>query len=75
MPRARVHVIPTSSPDDVSGLQALVQEERLDPARVVAVLGKTEGNGCVNDFTRAFAVSALKQTFEGTTENGYLLIW
>ena len=74
MPRARVHVIPTSSPDDVSGLQALVQEERLDPARVVAVLGKTEGNGCVNDFTRAFAVSALKQTFEGTTENAALVM-
>ena len=27
----------------------------------VAILGKTEGNGCVNDFTRAFAVSALQQ--------------
>ena len=26
---------------------------------IVAILGKTEGNGCVNDFTRAFAVRAL----------------
>ena len=26
---------------------------------MVAILGKTEGNGCVNDFTRAYAVQAL----------------
>ena len=30
------------------------------PAAVVAILGKTEGNGCVNDFSRAFAVQALQ---------------
>ncbi|MEL7149563.1 MAG: ring-opening amidohydrolase [Pseudomonadota bacterium] len=61
MPRARIHVIPTAAPDDVSGLDHLIQTGALDPKRLVAVLGKTEGNGCVNDFTRAFAVSALKQ--------------
>ena len=27
---------------------------------IVAILGKTEGNGCVNDFTRAFAGQSLK---------------
>lgn len=61
MPRARIHVIPTSAPDDVSGLMRLIDEGALEPARLVAILGKTEGNGCVNDFTRAFSVSALKQ--------------
>ena len=61
MPRARVHVIPTSAPDDMSGLKTLVEEKNLDPARLVAILGKTEGNGCVNDFTRAFSVAAIQQ--------------
>ena len=60
MPRARVNVIPTSAPDDVSGLLKLVETGEIDPSRLVAILGKTEGNGCVNDFTRGFAVSALK---------------
>ena len=33
----------------------------IDPGEgIVAILGKTEGNGNVNDFTRAFAVRALK---------------
>lgn len=61
MPRARMHRIATAGPDDVSGLCALMDEGALDPAKLIAILGKTEGNGCVNDFTRAFAVSALKQ--------------
>jgi cyanuric acid amidohydrolase len=61
MPRARIHKIATTGPDDISGLRALIATGALDPSKLVAVLGKTEGNGCVNDFTRAFAVSALKQ--------------
>lgn len=60
MPRTRLHIIPTSSPDDVSGLEALIKSGQIDPSALVAILGKTEGNGCVNDFTRAFAVSTLK---------------
>lgn len=59
MPRARIHVIPTSGPDDTSGMRALIAAKALDPRKLIAILGKTEGNGCVNDFTRAFAVSAL----------------
>ncbi len=60
MPVARLHRIATARPDDVSGLQALIAAGQVDPDRVLAVIGKTEGNGCVNDFTRAFAVQALK---------------
>jgi cyanuric acid amidohydrolase len=51
--------IPTSGPGDVSGLMALVDSGALDPSFILAVLGKTEGNGGVNDFTREYAVSAL----------------
>jgi len=61
--QARVHRIPASGPDDVSGIVALAQAGALRPERVMAVLGKTEGNGCVNDFTRGFATSSLKAAF------------
>ncbi|WP_421761549.1 ring-opening amidohydrolase [Devosia sp.] len=61
MREARVHRIATSSPDDVTGLMAAIEAGRIDPGGIIAILGKTEGNGCVNDFTRAFAVLALKQ--------------
>ena len=74
MPRARVHVIPTSAPDDMSGLQTLIEEKNLDPARLVAILGKTEGNGCVNDFTRAFSVAAIQQILGNATENVALVM-
>jgi cyanuric acid amidohydrolase len=51
--------IPTNGPGDVAGLMALIDGGALDPSSVVAVLGKTEGNGGVNDFTREYAVAAL----------------
>ena len=51
--------IPTHGPGDVSGLMALIDRGALDPSCIVAVLGKTEGNGGVNDFTREYAVAAL----------------
>jgi len=51
--------IPTKGPGDVSGLVALIEAGRIAPAEIVAVLGKTEGNGGVNDFTREYAVAAL----------------
>ena len=51
--------IPTHGPGDVSGLAALIDSGALEPSSIVAVLGKTEGNGGVNDFTREFAVAAL----------------
>src|SRR4051812_38788234 len=60
--QALVHRIPASSPEDVSGLVDAVRAGRIDPRAVVAVLGKTEGNGCVNDFTRGLATHVLKQT-------------
>jgi cyanuric acid amidohydrolase len=47
-------------PDDLSGLEHLIQTQQLDPSTIVAVMGKTEGNGCVNDFTRGFAVATLQ---------------
>jgi len=51
--------IPTKGPGDVSGLIKLIEAGKLEPQSILAVLGKTEGNGGVNDFTREYAVSAL----------------
>lgn len=50
--------VPCSGPGDLSGVQALIDAGQLDPENVVAVMGKTEGNGCVNDHTRDFAATA-----------------
>lgn len=53
--RVEVFRVPCSGPGDLSGVQALVDAGALRPADIVAVMGKTEGNGCVNDFTREYA--------------------
>ena len=54
-----VFKIATNGPGDVSGLMGLIVSGAIDPASILAVLGKTEGNGGVNDFTREYAVAAL----------------
>lgn len=54
-----VFKIATRGPGDVSGLMSLIVTGAIDPASILAILGKTEGNGGVNDFTREYAVAAL----------------
>lgn len=51
--------IPTRGPGDVSGLMQLIEAGKVAPSSILAVLGKTEGNGGVNDFTREYAMAAL----------------
>ena len=51
--------IPTGGPGDVSGLLDLIATGKIEPMSILAILGKTEGNGGVNDFTREYAVAAL----------------
>ncbi|HZD91087.1 MAG TPA: ring-opening amidohydrolase, partial [Pseudolabrys sp.] len=53
--------ITTKSPGDVSGLLQLIEAARIVPSDILAVMGKTEGNGGVNDFTREYGVAALCQ--------------
>jgi cyanuric acid amidohydrolase len=53
--QVEVFRMPMRSPGDMSGLQRLIRDRTLDPRHIVAVLGKTEGNGGVNDFTREYA--------------------
>lgn len=63
MPIARVHRISANAPDDVSGIEAAIADGRIDPKGVLAVLGKTEGNGLVNDFSRGLATTSLSAMF------------
>jgi cyanuric acid amidohydrolase len=58
--RCEVFRVPAAHPADVSGLMVLIASGTVQPANIRAILGKTEGNGCVNDFTRAYAVSAFQ---------------
>jgi cyanuric acid amidohydrolase len=64
MPVAKVHRISATAPDDVGGIGAAIAAGRIDPSGVMAVLGKTEGNGLVNDFARGYAALALNQMFQ-----------
>ena len=50
-----VHKVAMAAPSDVSELERLIAAGVLDPAAIVALIGKTEGNGGANDFTRGFA--------------------
>ncbi|MGL5860408.1 MAG: ring-opening amidohydrolase [Phycicoccus sp.] len=62
MPDAiEVRKIPLHSVSDASELAALVDDGVLEADRVVAVIGKTEGNGGVNDYTRIIADRAFRE--------------
>jgi len=58
--RARVLRLPTAGPQDTAPLANAIDRGEIDPAAIVAIVGKTEGNGCVNDFTRGYATLVLK---------------
>ncbi len=56
-----VRKVVLESVSDASGLAALIDEGVFDADGVVAVVGKTEGNGGVNDFTRILADQAFRK--------------
>jgi ring-opening amidohydrolase-like protein len=49
------------SVSDASELAALIDDGVFDADRIVAVIGKTEGNGGVNDYTRIIADRAFRE--------------
>lgn len=55
-----VYRIPMAGPDDVTGLDKLIENDEIVAEEIIAVLGKTEGNGCVNDFTRGYCTASFK---------------
>jgi len=56
-----VRKVVLESVGDASGLAALIDDGVFDADGVVAVVGKTEGNGGVNDFTRILADQAFRK--------------
>ncbi|MBV9238261.1 MAG: cyanuric acid amidohydrolase, partial [Xanthobacteraceae bacterium] len=46
---------------DASGLEQKIAQGAFTADQVIAVIGKTEGNGGVNDFTRILADQAFRR--------------
>ncbi|WP_028471966.1 ring-opening amidohydrolase [Nocardioides alkalitolerans] len=62
MPDAiEVRKVPIHSVADASELAKLIDEGVMAADRVVAIIGKTEGNGGVNDYTRIIADRAFRE--------------
>jgi len=57
--RASVHRFTMRDPSDVSQLAEAIDDGHINPAQIVAFIGKTEGNGLVNDYTRGYLVQSL----------------
>jgi barbiturase len=49
---------------DASGLEACIARGQFSADEVIAVIGKTEGNGGVNDFTRILADQAFRRVLQ-----------
>src|SRR5690349_24386526 len=45
---------------DASGMEAAIKKDQFQADDVIAVIGKTEGNGGVNDYTRILADHAFR---------------
>jgi len=56
-----VRKVPIKHVMDASGLAELIDAKIIEADRVVAVIGKTEGNGGVNDYTRIIADRAFRE--------------
>ncbi len=62
MPEAiEVRKVPIHSVADASELAKLIDDGVMEASRVVAIIGKTEGNGGVNDYTRIIADRAFRE--------------
>jgi len=62
MPSAiEVRKVPIHSVADASELTTLIDDGVLEADRVIAIIGKTEGNGGVNDYTRIIADRAFRE--------------
>jgi len=65
-----VRKVPLHSVSDASELAKLIDEGVLEADRVVAVIGKTEGNGGVNDYTRIIADRAFREVLQAKGSRG-----
>lgn len=63
--QAEIHRLSMAHPGDVSQLAALIDAGSVDARSIRAVIGKTEGNGGVNDFTRGYFTDRLMTMLSG----------
>lgn len=61
--RVKAFKLATSGPADLTGLEALIDSAELAADEVACIIGKTEGNGGRNDFTRDLAMLAFEDFF------------
>lgn len=70
--QANVYRLSMTHPGDLSELANLLSTKKLDASDIVAIIGKTEGNGGVNDFTRGYftdrLITLLSTYLAGTPE-------
>src|SRR5699024_11424481 len=59
-----VRKVPIHSVADASELAKLIDDGVMEADRVIAIIGKTEGNGGVNDYTRIIADRAFREVIE-----------
>ncbi len=74
-PQLAVHRLGMAHPGDLSELAALFEAGTVAADEVVAVIGKTEGNGGVNDFTRGYFTQSLMQLLAQRTGRPAEAIW
>jgi cyanuric acid amidohydrolase len=65
--RVSVNRFSMSNPGDAGALDRAIQSTEIDPHAITAVIGKTEGNGGANDFTRALATIAVSGVIAAAT--------
>ncbi|KRF10521.1 ring-opening amidohydrolase [Nocardioides sp. Soil796] len=61
MPAIEVRKVPIHSVADASELARLIDDGVMHADRVIAIIGKTEGNGGVNDYTRIISDRAFRE--------------
>jgi cyanuric acid amidohydrolase len=62
---ANVFRLSMAHPGDLSALGQLITDGTIRTADIVAIIGKTEGNGGVNDFTRGYFTQTLMALLAG----------
>jgi barbiturase len=59
-----VRKVPIHSVADASELAKLIDDGVMEADRIIAIIGKTEGNGGVNDYTRIIADRAFREVIQ-----------
>src|SRR5260221_8811321 len=65
MMHASVFRLSMAHPGDLSALAQLIADGAIRAEDIVAIIGKTEGNGGVNDFTRGYFTQTLMALLAG----------